>query len=100
MKVVSKKLRDSARGQSCTLRIVPCASDETVVLCHLPIKGFGGMGMKVPDVFAAFGCEHCHAVIDGRAQGNFSEADLLRALAETQMRWIESGLIKVAGVAC
>lgn len=56
--------------------------------------------MKVPDVFAAFGCEHCHAVIDGRAQGNFSEADLLRALAETQMRWIESGLIKVAGVAC
>lgn len=100
MKVVSKKLRDSARGQSCTLRIAPCASDETVLLCHLPVKGFGGMGMKVPDNLAVFGCDHCHAVLDGRAKGEYNTADLLRALAETQMYWIESGLIKVAGVAC
>jgi hypothetical protein len=100
VKVVSKKLRDSARGQSCTLRIAPCASDETVVLCHLPVKGFGGVGMKVPDNLAVFGCDNCHAVLDGRAKGEYSATDMLRALGETQMYWIESGLIKVAGVAC
>lgn len=99
MRVVSKKLRDSAKGQSCALRITRCASDETVVLCHLPIKGFGGMGMKAPDNLAVFGCAHCHAVLDGRAQGDFTEADLLRALAETQMIWIELGLMTIKGVA-
>ena len=99
MKVVSKQLRNSARGQSCSLRITRCAPDETVVLCHLPIKGFGGMGMKTPDHLAVFGCDHCHAVLDGRAQGDYTEADLLRALAETQMIWLEMGLITVKGAA-
>lgn len=99
MRVISKKLRDSARGQDCTLRVTNCSSSETVVLCHLPVKGFGGMGMKSPDNIAAFGCDNCHAVIDGRAKGDFTAADLMRALAETQMIWIEQGLIKIAGVA-
>ena len=35
---------------------------ETTVLCHHNKKGlFGvGMGQKVPDMFAAFGCSDCH----------------------------------------
>lgn len=99
MKIVSKKLRDSARGQACTLRLDGCRHDpETVVLCHLPV-GMKGIGMKSPDLFAVFGCDHCHAVIDGRARGHYDARDLLRALAETQMKWIQMGLITIKGAA-
>ncbi|MFV1943938.1 nuclease domain-containing protein [Pseudomonas luteola] len=99
MKIVSKKLRDSARNQDCTLRLDGCRfSPEFTVLCHLPV-GMKGVGLKSPDLFAVFGCDHCHAVIDGRAQGHYTEADLLRALAETQMIWVRMGLLKIQGVA-
>ena len=98
MSIVSNKLRQSARGRDCTLRLPGiCSGDpETVVLCHLPV-GMKGMGMKSPDLFAVFGCCNCHAVIDGRAKGEFDGKDLLRALAETQMYWVETGLLVVKG---
>jgi hypothetical protein len=73
MRIVSKKLRDSARGQDCALRLPGCRHNpEYTVLCHLPV-GMRGVGMKSPD--------------------------LLRALAETQMRWVEMGLLVVKGAA-
>lgn len=98
-RIVSKKLRDSARGQDCTLRLPGCRHNpEYTVLCHLPV-GMRGVGMKSPDLFAVFGCDHCHAVIDGRARGEFDQSDLLRALAETQMRWVDMGLLVVKGAA-
>lgn len=95
-RVVSKKLRDSARDQTCTLRLQGCGYDDgTVVLAHLPC-GQKGMGMKGPDVIACFACDNCHSIIDGRKRGEYEAADLLRALAETQVHWIERGLLKVA----
>ncbi|WP_219061058.1 nuclease domain-containing protein [Pseudomonas sp. UMAB-08] len=95
-RVVSKKLRDSARDQTCTLRLQGCGYDDgTVVLAHLPC-GQKGMGMKGPDVIACFACDSCHSIIDGRKRGEYETADLLRALAETQVHWIERGLLKVA----
>lgn len=95
-RVVSKKLRDSARDQTCTLRLQGCGYDDgTVVLAHLPC-GQKGMGMKGPDVIACFACDNCHSIIDGRKRGEYETADLLRALAETQVHWIEKGLLKVA----
>jgi len=99
-RIVSQKLRDSARDQDCALRLVGvCSFDSsTTVLCHLPV-GMKGVGMKSPDLFAAFGCSACHAVIDGHARGSFDAEDLLRALAETQMRWYETGLLTVKGAA-
>lgn len=100
MRIESNKLRQSARGRDCTLRLPGiCRRDsETVVLCHLPV-GMKGMGMKSPDLFAVFGCDTCHAVIDGRTRGEFDQGDLLRALAETQMHWVETGLLVVKGAA-
>lgn len=99
MKVVSKKLRDSARGQYCTLRLPGCnGNPETTVLAHVPC-GMRGMGIKSPDNMAVFACSYCHDVIDGRRRGEYDAYDLLRALAETQAHWIQSGLIKIAGVA-
>lgn len=84
-RVVSKKLRDSARDQTCTLRLQGCGYDDgTVVLAHLPC-GQKGMGMKGPDVIACFACDSCHSIIDGRKRGEYETADLLRALAETQI---------------
>ena len=95
-RVVSKKLRDSARDQTCTLRLQGCGYDDgTVVLAHLPC-GQKGMGMKGPDVIACFACDSCHSIIDGRKRGEYETADLLRALAVTQVHWIERGLLKVA----
>ena len=52
--------------------------------------------MKGPDVIACFACDNCHSIIDGRKRGEYEAADLLRALAETQVHWIERGLLKVA----
>ncbi|TFF09688.1 DUF1364 family protein [Pseudomonas sp. BCA14] len=98
MRVESKKLRESARGQACTLRLAGCGyDDDTIVLAHIPC-GQKGIGMKGPDVIACFACDSCHSIIDGRKRGEFEVADLLRALAETQLHWIGKGLLKVQGV--
>lgn len=54
-----------------------------------------GIGMKVPDIFIMYGCNHCHDIIDGRKKGEWDYRDIVRAMAETQMKLIEKGLIKV-----
>lgn len=100
MSIVSKKLRESARGQDCTLRLAGICNfnPETTVLCHLPC-GHKGAGMKSPDNIACFGCSACHDVIDGRVKGDYSMSDLLRAIAETQLIWISTGLMVIKGAA-
>ncbi|MBD1555269.1 nuclease domain-containing protein [Pseudomonas typographi] len=107
MKVVSKKLRDSARGQECALRFYGICNrnPETTVLAHVPC-GQKGMGMKGPDYMACFACSSCHDLLDGRARNAFDGTrvavdwrDVIRAVAETQAYWIGQGLMKVQGVA-
>ncbi|HKK06199.1 MAG TPA: nuclease domain-containing protein [Gammaproteobacteria bacterium] len=98
----SKKIRDAARGELCTLRIpgVCCGDPETTVLCHAP---FGGksMGLKAPDTWAAAACHRCHAVADGRELSDITREELLecwlRGIAETQMRLFAKGLLKAEG---
>jgi predicted metal-binding protein len=98
MRLVSRSLRNSARDQDCTLRLACCNNDPaTTVLAHLPV-GQGGMGMKNPDIFGVFACSSCHDAIDGRTSYHFEFEDLLRALAETQIKWVEMGLLKIEGV--
>ena len=83
------KLRKSARGRDCQIRIPGvCNHDnETVVLCHLP---GGGMGGKVDDLFAAFGCSACHAVVDGSV--------VIRVLYDTLMLWFHEGVIRTQAI--
>jgi hypothetical protein len=96
--VVSKKLRDSAKGRQCTLRLSVCNfNTETTVLAHLPIGLSKGMGIKGNDNHACFACSSCHDLLDGRTKGFVSEKDMLRALYETQTIWIEEGLITIEG---
>ena len=54
-----------------------------------------GIGMKAPDIFGVYGCHSCHDIIDGRKAGEWDYRDIVRALAETQMKLIDKGLLKV-----
>ena len=62
-------IRRAARGQDCTLQFpAVCNFDPaTTVLCHSNYLADGkGMGLKAPDLAAAFGCAACHDLLDGR----------------------------------
>lgn len=98
MKIVSKKLRNSARGESCSLRLpgVCNHNPETTVLAHVPC-GQRGIGLKGPDLVAVFACSACHDALDGRSRHEVDGWDVIRALAETQVRWVQMGLVEVAG---
>lgn len=101
---VYQRLRDSARGEKCTLLLFGCKHDtETTVLAHLPSKiGLKGTGMKVPCWWACFACQNCHDILDRRyASADFhalcTEKDILMAVQRTWARWFELGLLRVAG---
>ncbi|WLD56901.1 DUF1364 domain-containing protein [Salinispirillum sp. LH 10-3-1] len=100
MKIVSKKLRNSARGQDCTLNIAGVCNynPETVVLAHLPDES-KGMGTKADDISACFACSACHDYIDGRAGGKMALQDtewyMRRAMVRTWRVWVESKLLLI-----
>ena len=85
------KIRNSARGEDCSLRLGHCSDPETVVFCHLDTR-YKGMGIKSPDLFGLFGCYECHLKLDSY---QVSAEDKLRALIETQMKLLEKGLISI-----
>lgn len=100
MKIKSKKLRDSARNQDCTLRLVGVCNfnDETTILCHVGVMA--GMGTKSSDNMAVFGCSSCHDVIDGKTSYSVTDNpdihhDIIRAIGETQQIWIDKGLMVI-----
>ena len=98
----SPKLRQSAKGQQCTLQIpgVCNHNPETTVLAHLPDES-KGMNRKSDDFVAAFSCEACHSMIDGRVKRTIPELELewymRRAQTRTLRRWVEMGLITIKG---
>ena len=98
MSVKSKKLRNSARGQECQIRIPDICNfnPETTVLCH--ING-GGMGMKSNDTAAAFGCSACHDAVDHRSRTQYTNDELklmhLDGVMRTQAIWLNEGLLVV-----
>ena len=79
----STPIRRAARGQDCTLRLAVCNfNPDTTVLCHSNFLIDGkGMGLKAPDMAAAFGCSACHDVLDGRRPrpADLSQAELEEA---------------------
>jgi hypothetical protein len=98
--IKSKKLRDSARGRDCELRLIGSCNgnSDTTVLCH--IGHDRGTAIKCNDTMAIFACSACHDVIDGRVSYSSSdnpniEEDKLRALEATQSFWINEGILKV-----
>jgi hypothetical protein len=92
-KIKSPKVRKSAEGESCTMRLVGiCDRDpKNVSLCH--VNSFRkGVGNKSHDIHAYYGCNSCHAE---ETANRVDASDILRAMMETQDRMIQKGLIEV-----
>jgi hypothetical protein len=89
------KIRKSAQGEDCSLRLGMCSSPETVILAHIGRNR--GMGIKCADYFAVYACSNCHDFIDGRTDYPHFDIDLerekLRALEETQGKLFSKGLL-------
>lgn len=95
------KIRKSAQGQDCQVRIpgVCNFNPETTVLAH---KGGAGMGTKSHDIQGAYCCSACHDAVDGRGQVPWNkkqeiENAFYEGIFRTQLILIEKGLIKVQG---
>jgi hypothetical protein len=93
------KLRASARGQECLVRIpgVCNRNPETVVLAHL---NGGGMGMKTHDIHGSYCCSSCHDMLDGRVSRSSHEytgpeLKLMHyeGIKRTQDYWLSIGMV-------
>tara|TARA_R110000851_G_C12968055_1_gene555021 strand:- start:42 stop:329 length:288 start_codon:yes stop_codon:yes gene_type:complete len=94
---VSKKIRNSARDEDCSLRLGTCSSPETVILAHVGRNR--GIGIKCADYFAVYACFNCHDIIDGRVKSDLTKDEInsekIRALEETQGKLIDKGLLVI-----
>ncbi len=103
------KILAAAKGEACTLNFNGCLGKHpSVVACHSPYHQHGkGMGNKSHDIFVAFGCQHCHDILDGRKHikpdewavstdiwAQFKWNKFHDGMAETQIRLIEKGVLK------
>ncbi|PKR56383.1 nuclease domain-containing protein [Thalassospira lohafexi] len=94
----NQKIRNSARGKPCALRLQCCnGNNETTVLAHIRKFGWAGIAQKPHDLLALYACSSCHDVMDGRAKGECEDADILRAHGETLMSMVREGLVEVKG---
>lgn len=96
------KLRKSAQGQQCLIRIpgVCNGNPETTVLAHIRRGGLGGMGMKPPDVCGVLACSDCHDAIDRRSNmGAYTPAEIDGYILEGHLRtlvwWMQNGYLAV-----
>ena len=98
--IKSKKIRDSAKGEECTLQIggICDGDNDTVVLCHFGVHS-GGSARLNGDLSAGYGCMKCHNCIDRREYHSVSEADrefyMRRSMVRTLTRLFEKGLLEV-----
>ena len=91
-----KKIRDSARGQDCTVQSPFCNGDtETVVFAHYGEAGEKGVGLKAGDEAGFYACYDCHTLID---QHKMSKIDELwycfRACRRTWRSMLDSEILK------
>ena len=67
-----------------------CNGDrETVVLAHVRLAGVSGMGIKAPDILAAYACSDCHDAIDRRAHLNLDRDHVRLAHLDGMVRTLE-----------
>ena len=91
------KLRQSARGKFCQIRIPGYClyHPETVCLCHL---NGGGMALKTLDIHGAYGCQVCHDIVDGKLKTKYTKDERrlmhLEGMVRTQEIMWKEGLIK------
>lgn len=92
---MSKKIKDSARDEICTLQVAGVCNHrpETTVLAHIKTEG-GSIAKKAEDYSAVYACYACHTWLD---QHKGTKEDELfytrRGLIRTWRRLIEKGLV-------
>ncbi len=96
----SKKIRNSARGEDCQVRIPGICNfnPETTVGAHVGIGG--GMGGKASDLEIAYCCSDCHDLIDQRTNiAEFSDLQIklmaYEGAARTREILVSKSLIEV-----
>lgn len=88
-----------AEGMPCQIRVptVCNGNPETTVPCHVRLIGISGAGLKSPDLFIAFGCSSCHAVVDGQQKSDYDydarRLMLLEGMCRTQQWFIDHGFV-------
>lgn len=95
-------IRDSAKGEACTVRIEGCPSDPTKTIWSHYRGSAGGkaMGIKSFDLAGAYACTYCDAVYDGQQQrpAGWSKEDVDLAWHDGHIRSLvrlaQKGLLK------
>ncbi len=95
------KIRQSARGEECTVRIPYICNwnPETTVYAHIN-DGTQGAGKKASDLSGVYACSACHDEIDRRTRRISVDAldgFILRAMQKTQRKLVEKGLLAIGG---
>jgi hypothetical protein len=85
-------LRKEAAHRSCQIRLPGCVSEPTC-LCHFRLSGISGMGLKSPDWLGAWGCAHCHAIVDGTKDAAV-QLDFAHAVFRTQYELDREGKLR------
>lgn len=77
-------LRREAIDRECQIRLPGCQT-APCCLCHFRLIGISGMGMKSPDWLGAWGCAHCHSIVDTDKSPEV-QLDFAKAVFRTQYR--------------
>lgn len=92
------KLRKSAKDAPHCMSCLTPNQGGNLVLAHSNWQEHGkGVGSKAHDIFGAIVCQHCHDVIDGRAQNMITDGrrELWgKAHRATLVWWIQEGILK------
>lgn len=92
----NQKIRDSAKGEECTMNAPGCNYDpSTVVWCHINADYAGkGMSQKADDLAGFYGCAACHWAYDHKQLGNAESWYVLRAMVRSMRRLLDKGVIR------
>lgn len=95
------KYTRSAKNKECQIRIPGYCNFniKTTVLCHL---NGAGTGLKNLNIHAAYGCNNCHDVVDGRVNTEFDKETkllwFLEAVIRTQIIMVKEGVLKIENI--
>ena len=96
MMIRSQKIINTARGAPCALRLPGICNNDPATTVWAHLNGFGkGMGMKTHDILGFPACSSCHAAYDQGKDRSKYVGDALRALCETLVGLVLSGLVSV-----
>jgi len=102
------KITESARDETCQIRIPFVCAHVNPVWCHWNGISIGkGIGMKSDDILGAYGCQPCHDVYDRRREipkeaqeHGITRADVELAFADgharSLVRLLERGIVRLA----